>query len=167
MVLPRWCWLGFRPWSAAVQFSKGSVDIGQHSAPPEPSQHYRVLDHSKPHSKPLESNQFPEFPTVFGPAFEPLGVVNRRRCGRVTRAAWCLCQLCPPGRTAVTAISFLRPHSHHSCFALGAGGAGLAGGILTAQAETGGNGFGSLPDCDAFVWLVFFSQGSAAQPSER
>ena len=93
----------------------------------------------------------PGIPDGFWSAFEPLGVVNRRRCGRVTRAAWCLCQLCPPGRTAVTAISFLRPHSHHSCFALGAGGAGLAGGILTAQAETGGNGFGSLPDCDAFV----------------
>ena len=49
----------------------------------------------------------PGIPDGFWSAFEPLGVVNRRRCGRVTRAAWCLCQLCPPGRTAVTAISFL------------------------------------------------------------
>ena len=159
MVLPRWCWLGFRPWSAAVQFSKGSVDIGQHSAPPEPSQHYRVLDHSKTHSKPWSRTNFRN---------------SRRFLVRVRTARGSESTVLRSGYTcgvvSVPAMSSW-PHSRHSYFlspaAQPAGGAGLAGGILTAQAETGGNGFGSLPDCDAFVWLVFFSQGSAAQPSER
>ena len=47
----------------------------------------------------------PGIPDGFWPAFEALGVVNRRRCGRVTRAGWCLCQLCSlSGRTATTAV---------------------------------------------------------------